>query len=77
MARRIAHAIQAMMTCLNPSYLIQYSGELFYIQIKQGLSLIKGVNQSLTTLTKGSRAALVQFVSIKALLLLQKVFKTW
>ena len=50
-----------MMTCLNPCYLIQYSGELFYIQIKLGFSLIKGVNQSLTTLTKDSRAALVQF----------------
>lgn len=66
-----------MMTCLNPYYLIQYSGELFYKQIKQGFSLIKGVNQSLTTLTKDSRAALVQFVVIKAGVLLQKVFKTW
>lgn len=54
-----------MMTCLNPYYLIQCSRELFYKQIKQGFSLITGVNQNLTTLTKDSRAALVQFVVIK------------
>ena len=56
----------AMMTCLNPYYLIRCTRELFYKQIKQGFSLIRGVNQSLTTLTKDSRAALVQFVVIKA-----------
>jgi len=48
-----------MMTCLDPYYLIQSSGELFYEYIKQGFALIKGVNQSLTTSTTDSRAALV------------------
>jgi hypothetical protein len=47
------------MTCLGPYYLIQYSGEPFYKKIKQGLSLIKGINQNLTILTEDSHAALV------------------
>jgi hypothetical protein len=55
----IAHALKAMMTCLGPVYLIQYSGELLYIKIKQGFSLIAGTNQNLTTLTEDSRATIV------------------
>ena len=56
----IAHVIKAMMTCLCPYYSIQYNGEVFYKKIKQGFSLIKGINQNLTTLTEDSRAALVK-----------------
>ena len=51
-----------MMTCLDPVYLIQYNGELLYIKIKQGFTLINGTNQNLTTLTEDSRAALVKII---------------
>ena len=52
------------MTCLNPYYLIQYSGEQFRLKTKQGFSLIKGTNQNLATLTEDSRAALVQVYNL-------------
>jgi hypothetical protein len=69
-----AHVIKAMMTCLDPYYLIQYSGELLK-KIKQGFASINGVNQCLTTSTKDSRAALVIYFIVKTCVFTNKYSK--
>ena len=64
-----------MMTCLYPVYLILYNGELLYIKIKQGFSLIYGTNQNLTILTEDSRAALVRKINSKTKNIIQEVVR--